>query len=370
MSGIRIALPVILGFSLLPILGCGKKDHQVPAGQAAVVVKGVQVQAVRETQVPEGFVAVGTVRARNSAQVASRITGTVTSVGVKEGDRVARGRLLLAIEATEQTAGADAARAGVEEARRGLAEARSRLDLAETTYARFSTLYKEEAATKQELDSRKADRDVAIQSVARAEARLEQAHQGSRAAGAVAGYGRVTAPIGGIVTAKSVAAGMTVFPGSQLLTIEEEGGYRLEAQVPESVLSAVKVGQAVDVSVDGAVLKRKGRVAEVVPAADQATRTVTVKIDLAGSGLKSGMFGRASFVTASRPGLLVPRGAVVERGALTSLWVIDRERIARLRLVKIGMEHGGDVEVLSGLSAGESVVVGGVAKVTDGVRVE
>lgn len=370
MSGIRQLLPVIVGGCLLLAGGCGKKEQPAPAAQPATVVKGIQLQTVREVPIAEGFVAVGTVRSKNSAQVASRIAGTVTAVTVREGDRVARGRLLLSIEATEQSAGAAAAQAGVEEARRGLAEARSRLELAEVTFARFSALYKEEAATKQELDSRKADRDAAVQAVARAEARLEQSQQGARAAGAVAGYGRVVAPIGGVVTAKSVASGMTVFPGVPLLTIEDEGGYRLEAQVPESILASVKVGQAVDVTVDGATLKGKGRVVEIVPAADQTTRTVTVKLDLAGSGLKSGMFGRASFVTASRTGLLVPKGAVVERGALTSLWVLDRERIARLRLVKLGTVRENDVEVLSGLSAGESVVVGGIEKVTDGARIE
>lgn len=370
MSGFRNVLPVVAGIGLLLAGGCGRHEQQAPAAQPAAVVKGIQLLTVQETQVPEGFVAVGTVRSRNSAQVASRIAGTVTTVAVREGDRVAKGRHLLSIDAAEQTAGAAAARAGAEEARRGLAEARSRLELAEVTYARFNTLYKEEAATRQELDSRKADRDVAVQAVARAEARLEQSLQVERAAGTVAGYGRVVAPIGGVVTAKSVASGMTVFPGVPLLTIEEEGGYRLEAQVPESTLSSVKPGQAVDVTVDGARLKGKGRVAEIVPAADQATRTFTVKIDLGGSGLRSGMFGRAQFTSASRPGLLVPKGAVVERGALTSLWVVERERIARLRLVKLGAVQGGDVEVLSGLSAGETVVVGGVARVTDGARVE
>jgi RND family efflux transporter MFP subunit len=363
---------LISAFLLVGLLasGCGKKEQATPGAAASPVVKGVQVQTVRETTVAEEFVAVGTVRSRNSATLAARIAGTVSSLAVREGDRVARGQFLLAIEATEQSAGAAAARAGVEEAGRGLDEARSRLALAETTYARFNTLYQEAAATKQELDMRKADRDVALQAVARAEARLEQARQGSRAAGAVAGYGRVVAPLAGVVTAKSVAAGMTVFPGTPLLTIEEDGGYRLEAMVPESVLKGVKPGQAVGVTIDGATVRCKGRVVEIVPAADPVTRTVTVKIDIAGKGLKSGMFGRVGFTLTSRPGLLVPKGAVVERGALTSLWVLDREQIARLRLVKLGNDQDGSVEVVSGLSSGESVVIGGIQKITEGARVE
>jgi RND family efflux transporter MFP subunit len=370
MSGTLRVIPVALVIGMLLAGGCGSKESPVPGTGQPGVVKGVLVQTVQEAPVAEEFVAAGTVRSRNSAAVAARIAGTVTSLAVREGDRVTKGRFLLAIEATEQSATAAAARAGVEEAGRGLDEARSRLALAETTYARFSTLYREEAATKQELDIRKADRDVAFQAVARAEARLEQARQGSRAAGTIAGYGRVVAPLAGVVTAKSVAVGMTVFPGMPLVTIEEEGDYRLEAMVPESVLKVVKLGQAVGVTIDGATIQGKGRVVEIVPAADPATHIFTVKIDLAGKGFRSGMFGRAGFTMASRQGLMVPKGAVVERGALTSLWVLDREHIARLRLVKLGKEQDGTVEVVSGLSPGETIVVGNPQKVTEGVRVE
>ena len=184
------------------------------------------------------------------------------------------------------------------------------------------------------------------------------------------GFTGVTSPVKGLVTEKKTEAGSMAVPGMPLLTIEEDRGYRLEAMVPESVLKGVRLGQEVGVTIDGATVQEKGRVAEIVPAADPATRTFTVKIDLAGKGLKSGMFGRAGFTTASRPGLLVPKGAVVERGALTSLWVLDREHVARLRLVKLGKEQEGAVEVASGLSPGESVVVGGTQKVTEGVRVE
>lgn len=370
MSATRRVIPVALVIGMLLTGGCGMKDKTAPGTKPPVVVRGVQVQTVREATVAEEFIAAGTVRARNSAAVAARIAGTVTSLAVREGDRVAKGRFLLAIEVPEQSATAAAARAGVDETARGLDEARSRLVLAETTYARFSTLYREEAATKQELDVRQADRDVALQAVARAEARLEQARQGSRAAGTVAGYGSVVAPLAGIVTAKSVAAGMTVFPGMPLVTIEEEGDYRLEAMVPESVLKGVKLGQVVGVTIDGAAIQGNGRVVEIVPAADTATHTFTVKIALAGKGLRSGMFGRAGFTMASRPGLVVPKGGVVERGALTSLWVLDRERIARLRLVKLGKEQDGTVEVVSGLSPGETIVVGNTQKVTEGVRIE
>jgi multidrug efflux system membrane fusion protein len=107
-----------------------------------------------------------------------------------------------------------------------------------------------------------------------------------------------------------------------------------------------------------------------VPAADPLTRTVTVKVDLAGKGLKSGQFGRASLPMATRKGLLVPRSAIVEQGSLTSVWVVGNDRIVRLRLVKPGREQGATTEILSGLTAGESIVVSGIEKVADGARIQ
>ena len=168
-----------------------------------------------------GFCAVGTVKARNAAMLAARIPGAVTAVYAREGDRVAKGKLLVVLEATETAAGAAGAKAGVVEAERGLEEARARERLADVTFERYRKLFAEQAVTRQEFDGRQTEKEVAVQGVAQAEARLAQAREGSRAAGTLAGYTRVIAPISGIVTAKTVDVGMTVFPGAQLLTVEE-----------------------------------------------------------------------------------------------------------------------------------------------------
>lgn len=365
------------GFSLttaavlvLTVAGCGRKEQAAAVGSQPAPVTGAVVQVLQDGTLPELFVAVGTVRARNMAQVAARIAGTVTRVSVREGERVSRGNLLVVIEAAEQTAGAAAALAAVDEARHGLDEARSRQRLAEATHGRFSQLFQEQAVTRQELDNRQAEMEVALQGTARAEARLRQTREVALAAGAVAGHGRVTAPMSGLVTGKNVEQGMTVFPGMPLVNIDGDEGYRLEVAVPETLAGRLKPGQVVSCTVDGASVVGTGRITEIVPTADPATRTVTVKIDLAGRGLKSGQFGRASFPTETRQALLVPRSAVVERGSLTSVWVVGKDRIARMRLIKPGQVVGELVEIGAGLTAGESVVVSGVEKVTDGARIQ
>ena len=96
---------------------------------------------------------------------------------------------------------------------------------------------------------------------------------------------------------------------------------------------------------------------------DPVTRTFTIKVDITGSDLRSGMYGRASFPVGRKDGLYVPKRALVERGALTSLWVAGKDNIARMRLVKTGKTVGDKVEVLAGLTGGERIVTGGVEKV-------
>jgi RND family efflux transporter MFP subunit len=123
------------------------------------------------------------------------------------------------------------------------------------------------------------------------------------------------------------------------------------------------------VAVDGAGIAATGTVAEVVPAADPASRTFTAKVDLSGKGLKSGMFGRVTLPGGERKGILVPRGAIVERGALTSVWVVDPQNTVRMRLVKAGAPLGDRIEVMAGLAGGERIVTGGAEKVAEGATI-
>jgi RND family efflux transporter MFP subunit len=366
----KVLAQAALGGAILAALsGCGRKEaaseRPVPAR-----VTGVGIVTTAQESVADTLEVVGTVRARNEAQVAARIAGTVSSLKVREGDRVGRGQLLLTIAATEGSAGAAGAAALVDEASRGVEEAAARKRLVDATFDRYERLYKDEAVTRQEYDTRLMEREVAAQGVARAEARLRQVREEARAATAVAGYTRVTAPLGGIVTSRKAELGMTVFPGTPLVTVEEEGNYRLELNVPESHLPRVRVGSRIEVAVEGVDGAREGRVAEVTPAVDPASRTFVVKVDLAGKGVRSGMYGHARFPVGSQPGLLVPRQAVLERGSLTYVWAVGPDSTARMRLVKTGRTVGERVEVLSGLSAGERVVASGVERVTDGARVE
>jgi RND family efflux transporter MFP subunit len=299
------------------------------------------------------------------------VPGTISAIKGQEGDRVKKGQLLIQLDAGENQANEAAAVAGVEEARRGLDEALARKRLADVTYERFQKLFNEQAVTRQEYDVKQADKELAAQGVARAEARLRQVQAGAQAAGSLSGYTRITAPISGVITVKSVGLGATVFPSQPLMTIEDEGGYQLELAIPESMSSKVRPGSEVQITLDAIAATASARIAEVVPSSDPLSRTFIAKVPLGQKGLKSGMFGRGVIsLGGAVSGMMVAKSAVFERGALTSVWAVDKDGIARLRIVKTGRTVGNRVEILSGLSGGERVVVSGAEKVSEGSRVE
>ena len=368
----NVLFVTILLAAAVGVAGCSKKhDAGKTESTPVTVIKGASFETLRLVAIPDLLDVVGSVRARTSAVVSTRIPGSISLLGVREGDRVKKGQLLAQLDAQENQATAAVAAAAVDEARRGLEEALSRKKLADITFERYHNLLKEQAISRQEFDVRQTEKEVAAQAAARAEARLRKSQEGAKAATTVADYTRIIAPISGIITSKQADLGATVFPGQPLMTIEDEGSYQLELALPESAATRVKPGTPLQVTIDAVGSTFQARIAEIVPTADQASRTFVAKIALKQSGLKSGMFGRGAInLGTSATGITVPKKAVVERGALTVIWTVDANNIAHMRIVKVGRQAGDRFEIVSGLSEGDRVVISGVEKVTEGVRVE
>lgn len=156
-----------------------------------------------------------------------------------------------------------------------------------------------------------ARRNMAQAGQAQAQAALQQART-------VLAYTRILAPFDGVVTEKKADVGTLASPGMPIFTVEDLRRYRLEATVNETDLRYVRMGQQVPVVIDALGDKElKGRVVEIVPAADPASRSFLVKIEVpSDAGLRSGLFGRAHFIRGERSALLIPPSAVVERGQL------------------------------------------------------
>ena len=370
------------GFVLL-MSACGGPETHSKAATAPPHVT-VQAASVASRPWPDAYEATGTVRARTAAVLSSKVMAYVRQVAVQIGDRVRDGQELVTLDAQDfdanvrrAEAGEAEVRASIPEADNGIAAAKANLDLAQATFKRMEELASRKSISNQEFDeasarlkAAQAAYDMARSKRTQLDSRLAQADQDIRAAKIMRDYTRIAAPFAGVVTARSVEPGNLAAPGAPLLTIEREGAYRLEASVDESKIPFVKAGQVVEVSLEALDRKLTARVAEIVPAVDAASRAYTVKIDLpAQANLRSGMFGRASFPMGARPVLAVPAAAVVVRGQLQSVFVIE-DGCARNRLITTGRRGDSVLEVLSGLTENEMVVSPVAPALADGVRVE
>ena len=362
---------------------CGHEAVR-PESAAASQPIAVHTASASIQQWPGTYEATGAVRARTAATLSSKVTGYVQQITVQAGDHVRAGQLLITLEARDLDANyrrAEIARAEVQSsipaADFEITGAKSNLDLAQTTFQRVEDLAAKKSITTQEYDEAAArlkaaqsNYDVARSRRAQIDARLAQAGQEIRTAAITRDYAKIAAPFDGVVTAKTVDPGTLATPGAPLLTIEQDGAYRLEASVDESKVPAIRLGQTVEVTLDALDRKVNARVSEIIPSVDAASRTYLVKIDLpVMAQLRSGMFGRACFALASRQVLTIPASAVTERGQLQSVFVAENGS-ARARLVTLGQRGKDVVEVLSGLADGEKVIAPVTADLRDGAVIQ
>jgi RND family efflux transporter MFP subunit len=173
-----------------------------------------------------------------------------------------------------------------------------------------------------------------------------------------------------VVTRKILEVGDLATPGKPLLEMENSSLLRFECQIPEALIDRVQMGGDLPVAIDAAGVTLTGKVSEIAPSASAGSRTFLVKLDLPpAEKLRAGQFGRVSVPVRERPAVLVAEAAVVRRGQIESVFVIE-EGMARLRLVKTGRRHNGQVEIISGLSGGEKVASKDAHLLNDGAAVE
>jgi membrane fusion protein, multidrug efflux system len=370
--------------AVLPFLtGCGS-EPALKAVTTPMTRMRVETVAVAETDWPTTYEATGTVRARTTATISSRVMGYAREVRAQIGDSVREGQPLVVLDARDLETALARAEAGREEVKSAIPEAdsavalaRAQLDLAQVTFDRMQDLLNKRSIANQEYDEASARWKAAQAALGMARARrtqldakMAQIEQEVRAAGIQRGYSEITAPFSGTIITKSIDPGTLAAPGAPLFTIEGAGAYRLEASVEESRLSMARIGKTVSVTIDGIDRTFPARVAEVVPSVDAAARTGTVKIDLPLlPELRSGLFGRALFDTGGRKILTVPSAGVMERGQLQSVYVAENN-IAHTRLVTVGTRVKDRVEVLSGLNQGDRVIVPIPTGLADGAPIE
>ncbi|MBE9519847.1 MAG: efflux RND transporter periplasmic adaptor subunit [Proteobacteria bacterium] len=363
----KITTVLSLGILLLSLAGCKDKIEPGTAKVERPVVAGVSTMTVQISEAGRFHDATATVTAKSESMIASRIMGPVMELHVKEGDRVTAGQLLVVIDSEDINNKVAAAAAGHREALQALNAAEQNKLLAETTYKRFKNLYDENALTQQELDKVETQKKVAAIEYERVQQMVTRAAAGMAEATVFLGYQKVASPVNGVVTGKFIDPGTMAMPGMHLFTIEDNSSYRLEADIDESLAGDISLGMQVDIEISSLKLELQGEVSDIVPAIDPRSRTFKVFIAIQHhKNLRSGMYARARFPVGQKEIIMVGQRVVVEKGQLTGIYVVDDNRVITYRLVRIGKKFGDQVEILSGLKPGETIITDNLTKVKDG----
>lgn len=365
----RVSIIACLALATI-LVGCGEDIEPGQTKSEAAVVRDLSLHKVQAESVSRSGSYVGTVESRDRAALSARIDGRVAEIAVREGKEVKAGDLLMVLDDNQAADRLAEARSAVSEAERALFAARAGLSLAEKTYHRYAQLEANEAVTPQEMDEVEARLEQARQQVGQAEAARSRALSAMEAARMAVSWTRVRAPYAAHVVRHQVEVGSTVMPGTPLSTLDRKGKWQVRATIPASRTGRFTLGQELNVELPSRGLVLTGTVLEILPTADPQSRSFEIKISLEdGPDLAAGLFARVYAPAPEAPVILVPSEAVVERGQLKGLYVVEDGRL-HYRLVRVGRRFDDRVEILSGLNRDETIVVDGVRRARHGARVE
>lgn len=402
---IGLVVVLLLG-AIVAIRATGRASSapQEPVAQQAPAA--VTVSAARRADLVTLVTATGTVNALREARIAARMPGRVTAVLVREGDRVRAGTPLLRLDGSEFFAAEAQARAVVAAARaqrdllmagaraeerqqaaNAVAQAKAALDQAQSETARMRSLYAMGAIARQQLDATETQLNMARTAYDSARQQQNLVNEGPRveqlraaeaqAAGAEAGLAAaririrdlvLTAPFAGTIVQRMVEPGESVSPAVPSFLLAQLDEVDVELAVTERHRASLRTSQSATVAVDslpGRIFR--GRIAEISPGASAVNRSFVVKVRVPNHErmLQPGMFARGTIVTGTRLSVL----QISERAVLTTaggpvIFVVQGGRAVR-RAVTLGDRQNGLVEVTSGVSAGEPVIVEGQEGLTD-----
>lgn len=331
----------IVLMSILLVNGCGKKQEARNTATQTLPPINVKTATVGIKQRQAYEYVVGTVRSKTYSVIEAKVSGKIEILYVSPGQYVKKGEVLAKLDVREIQAKYEQAKAIYERATSDL--------------RRYKTLLDAEAAAQSEYDAQIAQFKVA-------EAGLKEAQT-------MLSYAEVTAPFDGVITRKIADVGDLAYAGKPLLEIEDPKSLRFEANIPEALCDKIKLGEKYNIIISTIQDEIVGTVGEISPVADPNTRTILVKLDLAPhSGLRSGQFGRMKIPVNYNAAPRVPIQSVVVRGQMEIAFVVETN-LARMRLVKTGERVDNEIEILSGIEAGEKVIIEPVNQLKDGQKV-
>jgi RND family efflux transporter MFP subunit len=332
------------------------KAADAPKTEAAAAAPAssmtVTTTTVRSDQIVRTVPATGSIFPWQEVIVGAEVGGyRVAAVLVDVGSRVQKGQPLVQLSG-------DMLQADLASRQAALRSAEAAETNAAAALRRGESVATSGALSAADLDRLKAEQVAA-------QARVETARVDLHTAQLRAGYATVTAPDSGTITSRTVSQGQVAQAGQEMLRMLRQNRVEWRAEVPESQLSRIKVGQAVQVSaIDGSVLK--GRVRAVAPTVQTSNRTGIAYVDITGGDARPGMFARGAIEAGKGLALLVPVASVVIQDGYSYVFVVKGDNKVERRLVQQAGMHGDAMEVASGVASGDVIAVTGAGFLKDG----
>ena len=351
----------------LSALACGRASRADAAANAAPRARTVSVAVARRTALRSTLTLSGEFKPFQEVDLHAKVAGYIRTISVDVGDRVHTGQVLAVLEIPELVA-------QLQEAEASLDRSRSAHDTAHSAYERLKQVSETRPGliAAQELEDAYA-RDK------QAEAQVAQASAGQRQASALSDYSRITAPFSGVITKRFADTGALIQAGTSsntqampVVRLAEDDRLRLVLPVPESAVSRIHVGTVVQVRVPALDRTLEGRVARLSDDLDRQTRTMETEIDVAnpGSSLVPGMYAETVLdLVRKDSSLTVPIQAVSRNGAETTVLLVGPGNRVEQRRVTIGVDSAKRLEILTGLSEGDRVILGAGGQVRPGEEV-
>ncbi|WP_312562979.1 efflux RND transporter periplasmic adaptor subunit [Anaerospora sp.] len=352
---IVITLTGVVGYRIYQNIAASKAR----AGNMQAKAATVQVAQVGRQDIIPKVEYSGSLEPVWSADVSAKVDGRVNTLTVSEGDLVKKGTVIATLDTSELSA-------QVLQAQGNLIAAQSGLEQAELDYNRYTVLAEKGAIAAQMLDGARTKRDLSLGQVRAAEGSLALVQEKLNNA-------NVLAPREGVVTKRYLQAGAYTRAGSAIVTVADVSSLLAKATVGEAQVTDLAVGTPVKVTINALNGQEfTGTVARVSPVAALPARTFTAEIIVPNESgmLKAGMFAKVELATRIHPKVItVPESALVMREDQKTVFVVSADNKIQQRLIKPGYIGDGLVEVLEGLTDGETIVVDGQNKVKDGAAV-
>lgn len=347
---------------------------------------GVEIAAATRADLNPGVYGIGTVEAQHAYAVGPIQSGRVLRVLVDQGDRVRAGQLIAEIDPVDLSQRAEAARSAAARARMAAQasqaqaeEAASRAQLAQASSARYQTLYQQNFVAKEMADSRRHEASAAEAALAAARANATGAQREiARAEAELQAIDRLrtslklVSPVDGVITSREAEPGTTVVAGQAVLRLVDPVRLWVRARIDQARAQGAKVGQAADIVLRSALGSAlPGKVVRIDLQSDAVTeeRIVNVAFDPAPEQL---YLGELAEVTIHLPGarnvLTVPRAAVTRVNDQVGVWQAVGG-YARFKPIQVGVQTAERVQILSGLAAGDRLIVYSAKQLDDGMRI-